>query len=277
MIAIIGIIVYNIGYKNYLYFMKVIILAGGFGTRISEESGVRPKPMVEIGGRPILWHIMKTYSHYGFNDFIICCGYKGNVIKDYFANYALYSSDVTFDLAKQTSTIHRNGSEDWKVTLVDTGEKAMTGGRIKKIKDYVGNETFLCTYGDGVSDININTLLSFHKNQNTLATLTAVQPPGRFGAFSLSADSSKVTSFWEKPKGDGAWINGGYFVLEPKIFDYIKDDVTVWEQEPMKGLAHAGQLSAYKHTGFWHPMDSLRDKNVLESLWQTQKAPWKVW
>lgn len=257
--------------------MKVVILAGGFGTRISEESGVRPKPMVEIGGFPILWHVMKIYYSYGFNDFVICCGYKGGMIKDYFANYSLYNSDVTFDMEKHTTHLHRNGAEKWKVTCVDTGENSMTGGRIRKIKDYVGKETFLCTYGDGVTDININDLVSFHKQQNTLATLSAVQPPGRFGAFSLSQKDAKITSFWEKPKGDGAWINGGYFVLEPKIFDYIKDDKTVWEQEPMKNLAHNGQLSAYKHSGFWQPMDTLRDKNVLENLWQSQKAPWKVW
>lgn len=257
--------------------MKVVILAGGYGTRISEESGVRPKPMVEIGGRPILWHIMKIYSSYGINDFIICCGYKGYLIKEYFANYYLHNSDVTFNLENQTSIVRKNNAEKWKVTLVDTGEKSMTGGRIKKIKEYVNNETFLCTYGDGVTDLNINELIKFHKKQKTLATLTAVQPPGRFGAFSLSSKSSKITSFWEKPKGDGAWINGGYFVLEPEIFDYIKSESTVWEQEPLKNLARDRKLSAYKHAGFWQPMDTLRDKNVLESLWQSPKPPWKVW
>ncbi len=257
--------------------MKVVILAGGYGTRISEESGVRPKPMVEIGERPVLWHIMKTYSYFGFNDFIICCGYKSSIIKEYFASYFMRYSDVNFDLSNHKTSILRNGAEKWNITCVETGEETMTGGRIKKIQKFIGNETFLCTYGDGVANIDINKLISFHKEQKTLATVTAVQPPGRFGAFSLAEGVTKVTSFWEKPKGDGAWINGGYFVLEPAIFDYIQDKNTVWEQEPMKNLASDGQLSAYKHTGFWQPMDTLRDKNVLENLWQTQKAPWKVW
>lgn len=256
--------------------MKVVILAGGFGTRISEESAVRPKPMVEIGNRPILWHIMKIYSAYGLNDFVICCGYKGYMIKEYFASYELLHADVTFDFRNGHMHIHRNGVEPWCVTLVDTGENTMTGGRIKRIRDYVGNETFCCTYGDGVSDVDIGKLIAFHRAQKTLATLTAVQPPGRFGVIQLSAAQTKVDLFHEKPKGDGAWINSGFFVLEPGIFDYIEGDATVWEQEPLRRLAEDGQLSAYKHEGFWHPMDTLRDKMVLEELWQ-KGAPWKVW
>lgn len=257
--------------------MKVVILAGGYGTRISEESGVRPKPMVEIGGLPILWHVMKIYSTYGLNDFIICCGYKSNVIKDYFANYSLHRSDVTFDLANQRTTYHRNGVEPWRVTLLETGENTMTGGRLKRVKEYIGNETFCFTYGDGVTDINISDLIVFHKKQNTFATMTAVQPPGRFGAFSLAKDQSKVTSFREKPRGDGAWINGGYFVLEPDVFDYIKEDATVWEMEPLQKLARDGKLSVYKHLGYWQNMDTLRDKMVLEGEWQSGQPPWKVW
>lgn len=256
--------------------MKVVILAGGFGTRISEESAVRPKPMVEIGNKPILWHIMKIYAAYGLNDFVICCGYKGHVIKEYFASYLMRHSDVTFDFRNGHTHIHRNGVEPWCVTLVDTGEKTMTGGRIKRVRDYVGDETFCCTYGDGVSDVDIGKLIAFHKAQKTLATLTAVQPPGRFGVIQLSAAQTKVDTFNEKPKGDGAWVNSGFFVLEPGIFDYIEGDTTVWEQEPLRRLAEDGELSAYKHEGFWHPMDTLRDKVVLEELWQ-QGAPWKVW
>jgi len=256
--------------------MKVVILAGGFGTRISEESAVKPKPMVEIGNRPILWHIMKIYSAYGLNDFVICCGYKGYVIKEYFASYAMRHSDITFDFCNGRTHIHRNGVEPWCVTLVDTGENTMTGGRIKRIRDYVGNETFCCTYGDGVSDVDIGRLIAFHHEQGTLATLTAVQPPGRFGVIQLSEERTKVDLFHEKPKGDGAWINSGFFVLEPGIFDYIEGDDTVWEQEPLRCLAADGQLSAYKHEGFWHPMDTLRDKIVLEEMWQ-KGAPWKVW
>ena len=257
--------------------MKVIILAGGYGTRISEESSVRPKPMVEIGDKPILWHIMKIYSCYGFNDFIICLGYKGYIIKEYFANYFLHRSDVTFDLKNNDMKVHQNGVEPWKVTLIDTGEKTMTGGRLKRVSDYIGNETFCMTYGDGVSDLNISNLIDFHKKQKTEATLTAVQPPGRFGAFTLSENNGKITQFREKPKGDGAWINGGFFVLEPGVLEYIEGDSTVWELDPLKGLAHDGKLSAYKHNGFWQSMDSLRDKNVLEDLWQTGNPPWKIW
>ena len=257
--------------------VKVVILAGGYGTRISEESGVRPKPMVEIGGMPILWHIMKIYYAYGFDDFIICCGYKANIIKEYFANYALTRSDVTFDMKKHTTTVHKNGAEKWKVTLVDTGEKTMTGGRLKRVKKYLGNETFLMTYGDGVSDVNIKKLLKFHREQKVLATVTAVQSPGRFGAFSLKSNDTKILSFREKPKGDGVWINGGFFVLEPRALNYIKNDGTVWEREPMQRLARTGQLAAFKHAGFWHPMDTLRDKNILEESWQSGKVPWKVW
>ena len=257
--------------------MKVVILAGGYGTRISEESTVRPKPMVEIGGKPILWHVMKIYSAYGINEFIICCGYKGDIIKEYFANYFLHMSDITFDMKNNQMDVHRNGVEPWRVTLVDTGEKTMTGGRLKRVIDYIDNESFCFTYGDGVSDININDLVQFHQDQKGLATLTAVQTPGRFGAFSLKYGESKVTGFREKPLGDGAWINGGFFVLEPGVMDYIEDDSTVWEREPLEKMAQVGMLTAYKHKGFWHPMDTLRDKNVLEELWQTGNPPWKVW
>lgn len=257
--------------------MKVVILAGGYGTRISEESGVRPKPMVEIGGMPILWHIMKIYSAYGLNDFVICCGYKSYVIKEYFANYYLRSADITVDLAGNGLQIHRNGVEPWKVTLVETGENTMTGGRLKRVKDYVGNSTFCLTYGDGVSDVNIRDLIEFHRRQKTLATLTAAQPPGRFGAFTLAQDQNKITQFAEKPEGDGAWVNSGFFVLEPAVIDYISGDATVWEREPMERLAHEGQLSAYRHNGFWQPMDSLRDKHVLEDLWKRENPPWKIW
>ncbi|MBI4130385.1 glucose-1-phosphate cytidylyltransferase [Candidatus Roizmanbacteria bacterium] len=257
--------------------MKAIILAGGLGTRLSEETGIRPKPMVEIGGHPMLWHIMKIYSAHGVNDFIICCGYKGHMIKEYFATYALRESDVTFDLGNHTTTLHKNNAEKWNVTLVETGENTMTGGRLKRVREYVGNETFCLTYGDGVTDLDISDLIKFHKKQKTIATLSAVQPPGRFGAFTLSASQSKITSFHEKPKGDGAWINGGYFVLEPGVFDYIEGDATIWEQEPLKNLAHDGELSAYKYPGFWQNMDTLRDKNLLEGMWQSGKAPWKVW
>ena len=257
--------------------MKTVILAGGYGTRISEESAVRPKPMVEIGGRPILWHIMKTYSAHGINDFIICCGYKGHAIKEYFANYYLNISDVTFDLRNNSTHIHQNGAEPWRVTLIDTGDGTMTGGRLKRVQNYVGHETFCFTYGDGVSNIDIAGLIEFHREQKTLATLAAVQPPGRFGAFKLDEGQTKVRSYREKPQGDGSWINGGFFVLEPQVFDYIDGDASVWEQEPLQRLAHDGMLAAYSHCGFWHPMDTLRDKNVLEQLWESGKAPWKVW
>jgi glucose-1-phosphate cytidylyltransferase len=257
--------------------MKVVILAGGFGTRLSEETGVKPKPMVDIGDKPVLWHIMKIYSAADINDFIICLGYKGHVIKEYFATYALHMSDVTFDLRNNDVKVHYNGTEPWKVTLVDTGEKTMTGGRIRQIKKYIGNETFCLTYGDGVTDLDIRKLIEFHRKQNTLATLTAVQPPGRFGAFKLANNKNQIETFREKPEGDGAWINGGFFVLEPQAIDYIEDNLTVWEREPMENLARDGMLSAYRHNGYWQNMDSLRDKNVLEELWQSGNAPWKIW
>ncbi len=257
--------------------MKAVILAGGYGTRISEETAVRPKPMVEIGDKPILWHIMKIYTAYGINDFIICCGYKGYMIKEYFANYFLHMNDVTFDIKNNKTEVLQNGAEPWRVTIIDTGEKTMTGGRLKRVKDYIGNETFCLTYGDGVSNLNIKQLIDFHKKQKTLATLTAVQPPGRFGAISLNKGQNKISSFREKTKGDSAWINGGFFILEPGMMDYISDDTTVLEQEPLKNLAHDGMLSAYKHNGFWQSMDTLRDKMYLEELWNSCKAPWKVW
>ncbi|MDB5978052.1 MAG: alpha-D-glucose-phosphate cytidylyltransferase [Nevskia sp.] len=255
--------------------LKVVILAGGLGTRLAEETSVRPKPMVEVGGKPILWHIMKTYSAHGLNDFIICLGYKGYVIKEYFANYFLHSSDVTFDLAKNQLEIHERHAEPWRVTLVDTGEDTMTGGRLRRVRHYLDGEDFCFTYGDGVSDVNISELLKFHRSHSKLATVTATQPPGRFGTLGL--DGATITSFVEKPAGDGAWINGGYFVLSPSIFDYISGDETIWEREPLETLARERQLSAYRHAGFWHAMDTLRDKNLLESLWQSGKAPWKIW
>lgn len=257
--------------------MKAIILAGGFGTRISEESGIRPKPMVEIGGKPILWHIMKIFSAHDVNDFIICCGYKGYVIKEYFVNYFLHQSDITIDVKNNKIEVLQNDVEPWKVSMIDTGENTMTGGRLKRVQEYIGHETFLMTYGDGVSDINIDSLLDFHVKQKTLATVTAVQPPGRFGTFTLSEGQSKVTNFREKPKGDGAWVNGGFFVLEPGVMEYINGDDTVWEREPLMRLAKDGQLSAYKHDGIWQPMDTIRDKNLLESMWNSGKAPWKLW
>lgn len=257
--------------------MKVVILAGGFGTRLSEETGVRPKPMVEIGGKPILWHIMKIYSAYGLNEFIICLGYKGYFIKEYFSKYFLHMSDVTFDLKNNSMKVHNNGVEPWKVTLVETGENSMTGGRLKRIRNYIGNETFCFTYGDGVSDININELMKFHEAQKAMATITAVQPPGRFGVINIKEDQNRILSFKEKPKGDGTWINAGFFVLEPDVFDYIADDYSVWEEAPMQHLANDGMLSAYKYNGFWQAMDTLRDKNYLEELWHSGKAPWKVW
>ncbi len=257
--------------------MKAVILAGGLGTRLSEETSIKPKPMVEIGGQPILWHIMKTYSAHGINDFVICCGYKGYVIKEYFANYFLRMSNVTFDMRFNQMNVHSGGAEPWRVTLVDTGENTLTGGRLKRVREHVGNETFCFTYGDGVSNVNITELVEFHKAQGTQATLTAVQPPGRFGAILLEEGQNQITSFQEKPEGDGAWINGGYIVLEPGVIDYIEDDTTTWEQEPLQKLAHLEQLSAYKHSGFWQPMDTLRDKNTLEKLWKSGTAPWKVW
>ena len=256
--------------------MKAVILAGGLGTRISEETSTRPKPMIEIGGKPILWHIMKTYSHHGINDFVICCGYKGYVIKEYFANYFLHMSDVTFDMSKNTMEVHHRKAEPWRVTLVDTGEDTMTGGRLKRVADYVKDEDAFClTYGDGVGDVNITELVAFHKAQNVPATLTGTVPPGRFGALDLVG--GKVNSFMEKPKGDGAMINGGFFVLSPKVIDYILDDKTIWEREPLERLAQEGKLAAFQHHGFWQPMDTLRDKLHLEELWQSGNAPWKVW
>ena len=254
--------------------MKVVILAGGLGTRISEESHLRPKPMIEIGGKPILWHIMKIYSHYGLRDFVICLGYKGYVVKEYFANYFLHMSDVTFDMANNQMEVHQKYAEPWRVTLVDTGGETLTGGRLKKVKEYVGNETFCLTYGDGVSDLNIGEEIAFHRKHGKLATVTAIQPPGRYG--SLNIDDERVLNFQEKPAGDGAWINGGFFVLEPKVLDLIENDQTSWEAEPLQKLAVDAQLRAYRHSGFWQAMDTLRDKNQLEDLWLSN-PPWKVW
>lgn len=257
--------------------MKVVILAGGFGTRISEESYLKPKPMIEIGEQPILWHIMKYYSSYGFNEFIICAGYKQHIIKEYFANYYLHHSDITFDFTnKNHITIHNNVAEPWKVTVVDTGLNTLTGGRIKRVKDYIGNETFMLTYGDGVSDVNLNKLLAFHKAKGKLATMTAVQPGGRFGTLEIEGDST-ISRFAEKRKEDGGWINGGFMVLEPKVIDYIEDDSTTFEREPLERLSQEGQLCAYQHDGFWQCMDTIRDKQQLEALLQSGKAPWKVW
>jgi len=256
--------------------MKAVILAGGLGTRISEETHLKPKPMIEIGGKPILWHIMKMYASHGVNEFIICCGYKGYVIKEYFANYFLHMSDVTFHMDTNHMEVHTRKAEPWKVTLVDTGEHSMTGGRLRRVQDYVKNDECFCfTYGDGLSDVNIQKLIAFHKSMNKLATVTAVQPPGRYGALEL--DDSLVTSFKEKPKGDGALINGGFFVLSPTCIDLIADDNTIWESEPLDTLASNGELVAYRHDGFWQPMDTLREKNLLENLWASGNAPWKTW
>jgi glucose-1-phosphate cytidylyltransferase len=256
--------------------MKAVILAGGLGTRISEETHLKPKPMIEIGGKPILWHIMKMYSAHGVNDFVICCGYKGYVIKEYFANYYLHQSDVTFDIKNNSMHVIQNTAEPWKVTLVDTGESSMTGGRLARVADYLDDDEDFCfTYGDGLSDVNISELVRFHHEHARQATVTAVQPPGRFG--SLDITDNKVVDFEEKPHGDGGWINGGFFVLSPKVLDRIVGDETTWEREPLKGLAAEGQLSVYKHDGFWQPMDTLRDKTYLEELWRTGKAPWKTW
>ncbi|TKC16985.1 glucose-1-phosphate cytidylyltransferase [Robertmurraya kyonggiensis] len=257
--------------------MKVVLLAGGFGTRISEESHLKPKPMIEIGGKPILWHIMKIYSEYGFNDFVICLGYKSFYIKEYFAHYFLHESDVTFDFRNgNKQIIHNVNAEPWKVTLVDTGLETMTGGRLKRVKQYLDNETFMLTYGDGVSDVNIKELVEFHKTHGKLATVTTTQPSGRFGALALG-DNNEVTAFQEKPQGDGGWVNAGYFVMEPEVIDYIDGDDTILEKAPLENLALDGQLSAFKHTGYWQPMDTLRDKNHLESLWVKNEAPWKLW
>jgi glucose-1-phosphate cytidylyltransferase len=255
--------------------MKAVILAGGLGTRLSEETQIKPKPMVEIGGRPILWHIMKIYSAHGINDFIVCCGYKGYIIKEYFANYFLHNCDITFDLGKNETQIHQNKADSWRVTLIDTGDATNTGGRLKRVKEYLKDETFCFTYGDGVGDINIGQTVAFHKEHGKLATVTAVQPPGRFGALRLR--DNNVLGFQEKPEGDGGWINGGFFVLSPKVIDYIEDDSTIWERQPMEALASKGQLTAFFHSGFWQPMDTLRDKTHLESLWQSGNAPWVVW
>mgnify|MGYP000013904162 FL=1 len=257
--------------------MKAVIFAGGFGTRLSEETAVRPKPMVDIGDQPILWHILKIYSTYGINDFIVCCGYKGEVIKEYFAGYRHQRSSVTFDFANDREIIHNSRCEPWRVTLVDTGLNTMTGGRLKRVREFVGDETFCLTYGDGVSDVDLSALVEFHHEQGTHATLTAIQPPGRFGVFKLDDDDTRIDAFREKPQGDGAWINGGFFVCEPEVFDYIEGDETVWEQEPLGGLARDGQLSAFRHRGFWQPMDTLRDKMYLENLWNEEQPPWKVW
>lgn len=257
--------------------MKVVILAGGFGTRISEESHFKPKPMIEIGERPILWHIMKTYSHYGFNDFIVCLGYKGYSIKEYFAHYFLHESDVTFDFRDENrQIIHQHSAEPWRVTLVNTGVETMTGGRVKRVQPYVGNEPFMLTYGDGVSNVNIKELVGFHNTHGKLVTVTSTQPGGRFGALDLT-ESGQVYGFREKPKGDDYWVNAGFFVMQPEIFNYLKDESTVLEREPLENLAKDEQLMAYKHRGFWHPMDTLRDKNHLEDLWKSGGAPWKVW
>ena len=255
--------------------MKAVLLAGGLGTRISEESHLKPKPMIEIGNRPILWHIMKIYSHYGINDFIICCGYRAYVIKEYFANYFLHNSDITFDMVTNSMKVHQSTAEPWKVTVIDTGADTQTGGRLKRVREYLGDEDFCFTYGDGVSNVDIKKLIAFHKEKGRLATLTATLPPGRFGQIGIEDDL--ITSFVEKPHGEGGYINGGFFVLNPKVIDLIEGDDTVWEKAPMENLARRGQMAAYTHDGFWQPMDTLRDKNFLEDLWRTGEAPWKLW
>ncbi len=255
--------------------MKAVILAGGYGTRLSEETITTPKPMVEIGGKPILWHIMKIYSAHGINDFVICLGYKGYAIKEYFSNYFLHTSDITFDMKNNSMKVHQNAAEPWTVTLVDTGENTMTGGRLKRVKQYVGDDDFCFTYGDGVGNVNIRELINFHQKHGKLATVTAAQMPGRFGA--LNIQETSVVSFQEKPSGDGVWISGGFFVLSPKIFDYIADDTTIWEREPVERLSSESQMQAYFHAGFWQPMDTLPHKNYLEKLWTSGDAPWKIW
>jgi glucose-1-phosphate cytidylyltransferase len=255
--------------------MKVVILAGGLGTRLAEETTIRPKPMVEIGDRPMLWHIMKIYSSYGFNDFVICLGYRGYMVKEYFANYHLHTSDVTFDVAENRMEVQRTATERWRVTLIDTGQETMTGGRLRRVLQYLGDEDFCFTYGDGVADIDIGRLVEFHRKEGTLVTVTAVQPTGRFGSMVL--DGSRVTEFSEKPTGDGAWINGGFFVVSPKVAPYLEGDETVWEREPLQRLASEGQLTSYRHTGFWQPMDTLREKLRLDELWESGTAPWKTW
>ena len=255
--------------------MKAVILAGGLGSRISEESIVRPKPMVEIGGRPILWHIMKIFSAQGINEFVVCLGYKGYMIKEYFANYFLHMSDVTFDLTTNGMEVHQNAAEPWKVTLIDTGEQSQTGGRLKRIARYIDREPFYMTYGDGLADVDLRCLVESHRREGALATVTAVRPPGRFGSLELAG--SRVNKFTEKPLGDGSWINGGFFILDPKVFDYIEGDATLWEDEPLKRLATEGQLAAYFHCGFWQPMDTVRHKQILEDLWASGSPPWKIW
>lgn len=255
--------------------MKAVILAGGYGTRFSEETVMKPKPMIEIGGKPILWHILKSYSTHGIKDFVICCGYKGYVIKEYFANYFLHMSDVTINMVNSDIQIHHQRAEPWTITMVDTGVQTMTGGRLRRIREYIADETFCMTYGDGVSDVNITDLIQYHKNNGKKATLTAIQPPARFGALQFEGDI--ISNFQEKPKGDGAWINGGFFVLEPSIFDLVEDDSTVWEQSPLNTLAAQRELVAYRHSGFWSAMDTLRDKMYLDELWTSNKAPWKTW
>jgi glucose-1-phosphate cytidylyltransferase len=257
--------------------MKAIILAGGVGSRLSEETQVRPKPMVEIGSKPIVWHIMKIYAAHGISDFVICCGYKGHMLKEYFANYFLYEADCRFDLRNNRMEVLRNCVEPWTVTLIDTGQNTMTGGRLKRVRDEIGDETFCFTYGDGISNVDIHELLAFHHREKALVTLTATQPPGRFGALTLGSTQTRVKGFREKPTGEGAWINGGFFVVEPEAIEYIAGDSTVWEREPLERLSQEGKLAAYKHQGFWQPMDTLRDRMYLEELWQSGQAPWKVW
>ena len=261
--------------------MKAVVLAGGFGTRLSEETAVRPKPMVEIGGRPIIWHIMKGYAAHGIHEFIVCCGYRGDVLKEFFLNYGRWQSDFTVDVGSGEVEIHRRADESWKVTLVETGSDTMTGGRVRRVRDHIGDETFALTYGDGVSNVDITDLIAFHRRERATVTLTAVQPPGRFGALMLHRGDNRIDSFKEKPPGDGlaeeAWVNGGFFVVEPEALDYVDGDETVWEREPLEKLAVAGQLAAYRHHGFWQPMDTLRDRHVLEDLWASGAAPWKVW
>ena len=256
--------------------MKVVILAGGKGSRIQEESIIKPKPLIEIGSKPIIWHIMKTYSHYGFKEFVICCGYKGYLIKEYFANFSSYNSDLTIDIKKNEIKVHKNNNEDWKISLIDTGDDSLTGGRILRIKDFV-DEEFLLTYGDGVSDVNISKLIQHHKINKKIATMTIVQPQGRFGVVEFNKKNNLIENFSEKLKGDGAWINGGFFVLNKKIFDYLEDDFTIWEKEPLEKLSKENQLVAFKHDNFWYPMDTMRDKAYLENLWEKNKAPWKLW
>jgi len=256
--------------------MKVVILAGGKGTRIQEESLIKPKPLIEIGSKPIIWHIMKTYSHYGFKEFVICCGYKGYLIKEYFANFSLHNSDVTIDIKKNEIKVHKNNNEDWKITLIDTGDDSLTGGRILRIKDFV-DEEFLLTYGDGVADVNISKLIEHHKINKKIATMTVVQPQGRFGVVEFNTKNNLIENFSEKLKGDGAWINGGFFVLNKKIFDYLRDDFTIWEKEPLEKLSKENELVAFKHDNFWYPMDTMRDKDYLENLWEKNEAPWKLW